>query len=137
MPEDDPAAAAAQKASAAGVGVWGRIPTGQAAHQVVLSSNSLTEEELVRELAPFASRRVLHFDLSRAKGFSFELEAVGRRRDFEETLKPLGGGWCCSEPEKRGGVGHYWYDLLHDRAHKDRFGRTWTREQPWRPTPGP
>ena len=56
---------------------------------------------------------------------------------FEAFLLPLGGGWCCSSPERPGGPGHYWYDMLFDGPHTDRWGRVWTANQPWRPTPGP
>ena len=68
------------------------------------------------------------------------LEPPSRQRAFEETLKPMGGGWCCVEPPKRGAHMHYWYDMLWDLPHTDRWGKRWEgrdHEGRWRPMPGP
>eukprot|EP00964_Phaeocystis_antarctica_P042987 scaffold24648_cov67-Phaeocystis_antarctica.AAC.2 len=31
-------------------------------------------------------------------------------------------------------TGHYWYDV---HPHTDRWGRKWTADRPWTPSPGP
>ncbi|KAL1520276.1 hypothetical protein AB1Y20_023744 [Prymnesium parvum] len=121
-------------------GRHGYLPDDAAAARVAAAASAagrMSEAEVVRHLAPFSSRRVLHFDNLRPSAFEVRLEPTARANMFDETIKPLGGGWCCVEPEKRGGVGHYWYDMLFDRAHRDRFGRTWDTGNTWRPTPGP
>jgi hypothetical protein len=35
-----------------------------------------------------------------------------RRGPFDETIRHLGGGFCCVEAERRGGFGHFWYVLF-------------------------
>ena len=71
-------------------------------------------------------------------GLGVRLDAGRERNAFVESVKPLGGGWCCVEAETRGAFGHFWYDALWDVEHTDRFQRRWSpSSRPWEPTPGP
>ena len=42
---------------------------------------------------------------------------------FDDTIRALGGGYCCVDPEKRGAHMHFWYNLLWDTPHVDRMGQ--------------
>lgn len=114
-----------------------RALAAKAAFSLELPSGDLSEAELVTRLAAHAERRLIHFDSLRPDALSVTL-APAHAKHFDETIRYLGGGFCCVEPEKRGAFGHFWYDLLWDRPHTDRWGRTWAPPQkPWVPTPGP
>ena len=82
---------------------------------------------------------LLHISSLRPEGgLGVQLDLTRSRDPFVETLKPLGGGWCCVEPTVPRTFGHYWYDALFDVVpHTDRFGRAWSKSRPWAPTPGP
>jgi hypothetical protein len=86
-----------------------------------------------------ARARLLHVSSLRPNsGLGVQLDLTRQRDAFVETLKPLGGGWCCVEPSTRGSFGHFWYDVIFDALpHTDRFGRMWSTSNPWVPTPGP
>ena len=86
-----------------------------------------------------AAAKLLHVSSLRpGSGLGVHFDLTRPRDPFVETLKPLGGGWCCVEPIVRGAFGHYWYDALFDVVpHTDRFGRVWSTSKPWVPTPGP
>ena len=66
-----------------------------------------------------------------------EAPSPAKQRAFDDSIKPLGGGWCCVDPPARGAPMHYWYDALFDQPHTDRWGRKWTADRPWTPSPGP
>ena len=112
-------------------------PPSEASVRVTLPAKELSEAQLAAQLGRYAGVRLLHFEgLRHETGLRIRL-APDRRRAFDESMKPLGGGWCCAEPARKGGVGHYWYDMLFDQHHTDRFGRRWDEGRPWRPVPGP
>lgn len=98
---------------------------------------AVDEARLRRALGPHsATARLLHFESLRPGAVEPALPPQ-LRRAFDDTIKPLGGGWCCVAPAVRGALTHFWYDLLYDTPHVDRFGRKWTAEKPWTATPGP
>eukprot|EP00962_Isochrysis_galbana_P024350 scaffold7453_cov128-Isochrysis_galbana.AAC.5 len=112
-------------------------PWAAAAHSLVLPAAPLREEGLNAMLGERArTAGLIHFESLRPGAFSFALRSGRRADDFAETLKSLGGGWCCVATTDRS-PGHFWYDLLWDTPHVDRFGRRWGEAQPWRPTAGP
>ena len=82
--------------------------------------------------------RLVHFDSLRpdANGLAIKLPD-GLQAKFDDTIRALGGGFCCVEPERRGAHMHFWYNLLWDTPHVDRWGRRWTKEKPWVPVVGP
>jgi hypothetical protein len=98
-----------------------------------------SEDEVRKRLGEgeAAKAALLHVSSLRADGGLGARLDGARAHAFVESMKPLGGGWCCVEVEKRGGFGHYWYDALWDVPHTDRHGRTWTRDRPYVPTAGP
>ena len=89
-----------------------------------------------RGLRPHAGAPLLHFSSLRPAELQLAFPPA-KQRAFDESLKPLGGGWCCVDPPSRGAHMHYWYDVLFDRPHTDRWGRKWTAEHLWTPSPGP
>ena len=103
---------------------------------VKLPAREVDEAEARALLGADGRDGLVHISSLRADGFRVRLDE--RRRDaFTESMKPLGGGWCCIQAE-RGGFGHYWYDALHDVVpHTDRFNRKWDAARPWRPVAGP
>ena len=103
---------------------------------VKLPAREVDEAEARALLGADGRHGLVHISSLRADGFRVRLDE--RRRDaFTESMKPLGGGWCCIQAE-RGGFGHYWYDALHDVVpHTDRFNRKWDAARPWRPVAGP
>ena len=104
---------------------------------VTLPAREVTHEDLLSRLAPLArSAPLIHFASLRPDGLKLKLPKAMQPL-FDDTIRHLGGGYCCVEPEKRGSFGHFWYDLLWDVPHTDRWGRVWTSEKPWVPTPGP
>jgi hypothetical protein len=112
-------------------------PWTAAAHRLVLPAAPLDEESLQAALGARArTAGLIHFEGLRPGRFSFALRPGQRADDLTETLKSLGGGWCCVGTTD-GSAGHFWYDLLWDTPHVDRFGRRWGGAQPWRPTAGP
>ena len=114
-----------------------RALAAKASHELKLPAGELSEEEMLGRLAPHASRGLIHFESLRPEAVRVAL-APHRADGFRETILPLGGGFCCVEAERRGGFGHFWYDLLWDVPHTDRWGRRWSPDQkPWVPTPGP
>ena len=97
----------------------------------------LSEAQLKERLGPGgSSARLIHFASLRPGGLKVKLPERAQRL-FDDTIRALGGGYCCVEPERRGAHMHFWYDLLWDTPHVDRFGRRWTEAQPWTPTVGP
>ena len=83
----------------------------RARERVELPATMMDETTLRAKLQPYAERRHLHFGSLRPAGFSVRLSAA-RRDPFDETIRHLGGGFCCVEAERRGGFGHFWYALL-------------------------
>ena len=79
---------------------------------------------------------LLHFASLRPSELQLRFPPA-KQRAFDESIKPLGGGWCCVDPPTRGAPMHYWYDALFDQPHTDRWGRKWTADRPWTPSPGP
>ena len=112
-----------------------------ASHIELPGSAEVSEAQLYEALGSGAPRRasLLHFDSLRVEGQTGLRLALpeATKRKFEETIRYLGGGFCCVEPEQRGAHMHFWYDLLWDTPHVDRWNRRWTRETPWVPTVGP
>jgi hypothetical protein len=89
-------------------------------------------------LTDSARARLVHFETLRpdAKALAVKLPDVLQAK-FDDTIRALGGGFCCVEPERRGAHMHFWYNLLWDTPHVDRWGRRWTKEKPWVPVVGP
>ena len=56
---------------------------------------------------------LLHFISMRPSEIQLRFPPA-KQRAFEESMKPLGGGWCCVDPPTRGAPMHYWYDALLD-----------------------
>ena len=83
----------------------------RARERLELPATVMDEAALRAKLQPYAQRRHLHFASLRPEGFSVRLSAV-RRGPFDETIRHLGGGFCCVEAERRGGFGHFWYTLF-------------------------
>ena len=83
----------------------------RARERIELPAIMMDETTLRAKLQPYAERRHLHFGSLRPAGFSVRLSAA-RRDPFDETIRHLGGGFCCVEAERRGGFGHFWYALL-------------------------
>ena len=83
----------------------------RARERLELPATVMDEAALRAKLQPYAQRRHLHFASLRPEGFSVRLSAV-RRGPFDETIRHLGGGFCCVEAERRGGFGHFWYVLF-------------------------
>jgi len=109
----------------------------QAGETVVFKAAPMPEGDVLRALREGATRtHLIHFESLRPGGFSVQLQSGKRSEDFMETMKWLGGGWCCVGTRDRS-PGHFWYDLLWDIPHVDRFGRRWDEKNPWKPTPGP
>ena len=115
------------------------------ARTLQLPAGVMSEDEVKAKLGVHTATTtgLIHISSLRPHGggLNLKLDAFfsDRRRAqaFTETVKPLGGGWCCVEAERRGAFGHYWYDALFDQPHTDRFNRRWGSERPWVPTPGP
>ena len=83
----------------------------RARERIELPATVMDEAALQAKLQPYAQHRHLHFASLRPEGFSVRLSAV-RRGPFDETIRHLGGGFCCVEAERRGGFGHFWYLLF-------------------------
>lgn len=82
-------------------------PWAAAAHSVELPAAPLEEEDLYAALGERArTAGLVHFDSLRPGGFSFALQPGKRADDWVETLKPLGGGWCCVATPDRS-PGHF------------------------------
>ena len=79
----------------------------RARERIELPATMMDETTLRAKLQPYAERRHLHFGSLRPAGFSVRLSAA-RRDPFDETIRHLGGGFCCVEAERRGGFGHFW-----------------------------
>ena len=108
----------------------------RAVHRVEMSAKPIDERGLLDALRPHAALRHVHFDSLRPDGLRLEL-APTTRPAFDETIRYLGGGFCCVEPSRRGDPGHFWYDLLWDVPHRDRWGRVFTKDKPYSPIAGP
>ena len=115
-----------------------RPPLPPAARRVTIAvaGGATTEAALVEALRPHAAAPLLHFAALRPAELQLRFPPP-KQRAFEESLKPLGGGWCCITPPKPGAPMHFWYDALFDQPHTDRWGKKWTAENPWKPYPGP
>ena len=110
-----------------------KVPSGITSEVTLKISKGAAVDKtmLLRATKDVASSEVLHFDSMR--DFSITLPS-SQQRAFDETIKFLGGGWCCVENKP---YGHYWYDLQWDRPHVDRGGRQWTIQNPYAPLTGP
>ena len=112
-----------------------------AGHIELPGGAEVSEAQLNEALGSGAPRRaaLLHFKSLRVEGQAGLRLALpeATKRKFEQTILYLGGGFCCVEPEQPGAHMHFWYDLLWDTPHVDRWNRRWTREKPWVPTVGP
>ena len=113
-----------------------RPPLPPAARAVTVAGGAVSETQLQEALRPHAGAPLLHFSSLRPAELQLAFPPA-KQRAFDESLKPLGGGWCCVDPPSRGAHMHYWYDVLFDRPHTDRWGRKWTAEHLWTPSPGP
>jgi len=108
----------------------------RADHRHELGADAIDEADFIAALRPYRHLRHVHFDSLRPDGLRVRL-APKTLAPFEETIRYLGGGFCCVEAAKRGGFGHFWYDLLWDQPHTDRWGRQFTVDRPYTPIPGP
>ena len=112
------------------------------ARTLQLPAAELSEADVVKRLgpgSPASGAGLIHLSSLRPDhGIGANIGSMRWRDAFLDTMKPLGGGWCCIDVEQRGAPGHYWYDALWDIIpHTDRFGRAWSTSRPWKPTPGP
>jgi len=121
-----------------GAAAWPPRPRPPAARTVAVAGGAMGEEALHAALGAQQANDapLLHFTSMRPSELQLGFPPA-KQRAFDESIKPLGGGWCCVDPPTRGAPMHYWYDALFDQPHTDRWGRKWTVDHPWTPFPGP
>ncbi|EIE21596.1 hypothetical protein COCSUDRAFT_17381, partial [Coccomyxa subellipsoidea C-169] len=105
-----------------------RPPDAQA-NSVALQSDP-EHASLIQALAPFSSKRVLHFEDMRHAYGNFPTKEYRDR--FEQRTKLYTSLWCCVDKHP----GHVWYDMWWDVIpHTDRHNRI--QSGTWVPVTGP
>jgi len=110
-----PAAACARCGDSGYVGDAPPAPKPPAARRLALAGGEMSEGALrdALEAQQAEGAPLLHFMSMRPSEIQLRFPPA-KQRAFEESMKPLGGGWCCVDPPTRGAPMHYWYDALLD-----------------------